>query len=160
MSGDEVTKDFTFTCEAIDPAGTFRKVHTGRGADLSPAFELSNLSHDAVTCAVILEDLSHPLFHNFTHWVLWNVPAVSRIPGALPTGRVCRDLGGAQQGAAYGWHRYAGPKPPRGRRHTYRFTLYVLDEALHVSWPGTKRQFLAAAEGHVLQKASVQGMFG
>lgn len=32
------------------------------------------------------------------------------------------------QGLAYGWYRYAGPKPPKGKKHLYRFTLYALKD--------------------------------
>ena len=28
-------------------------------------------------------------------------------------------------GIGYGFHRYVGPKPPKGKKHTYRFTVYL-----------------------------------
>ncbi len=36
-----------------------------------------------------------------------------------------RMLGNARQGIGYGFHRYVGPKPPKGKKHTYRFTVYL-----------------------------------
>ena len=65
----------------------------------------------------------------------------------------------AVQGRAYGFHRYAGPKPPRGKRHVYRFTVYALDSVLNLGPGAGKRAFLRAAEGHVLQKGSLSGVF-
>ena len=137
--------------------GTFLLDHTGRGRDLSPELILENLSTEAVTLAVTLEDVSHPI-KNFTHWVIWNLPAADRIPGAIPAGRTVP--GGGAQGVAYGLHRYAGPKPPRRTRHTYRFTVYVLDCALGLPAGAGKRRLLRRMEGHILQAGRLEAVFG
>lgn len=142
-------------CSGIEN-GKFHIDHTGRGADRSPELILENLSPEAVTLAVTLEDMSHPI-KNFTHWVIWNLPAADRIPGAIPAGKSTLD--GAVQGVAYGLHRYAGPKPPRRTQHTYRFTVYALDCALDLSPASRKKVFLRAAEGHILQIGSISGEF-
>ena len=113
-----------FQCSAFDEQGSFRIEYTGYGQDLSPAFVINNLSPAARTLAVTLEDLNHPI-KGFTHWVVWNLPPESRIREGLPAGK--RTGQNAVQGLAYGLHRYAGPKPPKGASHTYRFTLYALD---------------------------------
>lgn len=136
--------------------GRFRLEHTGRGEDLSPELALENLSPDAKTLAVVLEDMSHPI-KGFTHWVIWNLPAADKIPGAVPAGKSVPN--GAVQGIAYGLHRYAGPKPPRHMRHTYRFTVYALDCVLDLSSGARKKAFFRAAEGHILQSGSISGKF-
>lgn len=142
-------------CSGIEN-GKFLIGHTGRGADRSPELVLENLSPEAVTLAVTLEDMSHPI-KNFTHWVIWNLPAADRIPGAIPAGKTVP--GGGVQGVAYGLHRYAGPKPPRRTQHTYRFTVYALDCTLDLSPASRKKVFLRAAEGHILQRGSISGIF-
>lgn len=142
-------------CPGIEN-GRFRLEHTGRGVDLSPELALENLSPDAKTLAVVLEDMSHPI-KGFTHWVIWNLPAADKIPGAVPAGKSVPN--GAVQGIAYGLHRYAGPKPPKGRTHTYRFTVYALDCVLKLVHGSRKRAFLRAAEGHILQSGSISGKF-
>ena len=142
-------------CPGIEK-GKFHIDHTGRGQDLSPELVLENLSPDAKTLAVVLEDMSHPI-KGFTHWVIWNLPVSARIPGAVPAGKTV--LVRAVQGVAYGLHRYAGPKPPRRMRHTYRFTVYALDCKLDLSASARKKAFLCAAEGHILQSGSVSGKF-
>lgn len=142
-------------CSGIEN-GKFHIDHTGRGADRSPELVLEGLSPEAVTLAVTLEDLSHPI-KNFTHWVIWNLPAADRIPGAIPAGKSTLD--GAVQGVAYGLHRYAGPKPPRRTQHTYRFTVYALDCTLVLHSRARKKAFLRAAEGHILQRGSISGIF-
>ena len=142
-------------CPGIE-SGKFLLDHTGRGRDLSPELILEDLSPEAVALAVTLEDMSHPI-KGFTHWVIWNLPAAERIPGAIPAGKIVP--GGGAQGVAYGLHRYAGPKPPKGKTHAYRFTVYALDCALDLNSGARKRAFLRAAEGHILQKGSVLGEF-
>ena len=144
-------------CPGIEN-GKFLIGHTGRGADRSPELVLENLSPEAVTLGVVLEDMSHPI-KGFTHWVIWNLPVSDRIPGNIPAGKALPELGGAVQGVAYGLHRYAGPKPPKGRTHTYCFTVYTLDCALDLPSGARKKAFLRAAEGHILQSGSISGEF-
>lgn len=142
-------------CPGIEH-GKFHIDHTGRGADRSPELILEGLSPEAVTLAVVLEDMSHPI-KGFTHWVVWNLPAADRIPGDVPAGKTLP--GGGVQGVAYGLHRYAGPKPPNGRTHTYRFTVFALDCVLELAPGSRKKTFLRAAEGHILQSGSISGEF-
>ena len=68
-------------------------------------------------------------------------------------------LGDAGQGVGYGLHRYAGPKPPKGKKHTYRFTIYSLDCEISISANSMKRNFLKKAEKHIIQKGSIIGEF-
>ena len=142
-------------CSGIEN-GKFHIDHTGRGKDLSPELVLENLSPEAAALAVTLEDMSHPI-KGFTHWLVWNLPVSDRIPGAIPAGK--NVPGGGVQGVAYGLHRYAGPKPPKGRTHTYRFTVCALDCALDLSSASRKKAVLRAAEGHILQSGSILGEF-
>lgn len=105
---------FQFTCSAIDD-GEFLIEYTGRGENISPEFKIDNLAENAKTILITLEDLSHSI-KDFTHWVIWNIPAEPVIPSGIPAGKVIASPNGACQGVAYGNHRYAGPKPPKGKR--------------------------------------------
>lgn len=147
-----------FECSAIDAQGRFLLAHTGYGQDISPAFTIENLSPTAKTLAITLEDLSHPL-RGFAHWVIWNLPATHQIPEGIPAGAHVATLQSAKQGLAYGWHRYAGPKPPKGANHLYRFTLYALDSELDLSANVFKKRFLKAAAGHILQQGEITGEY-
>ena len=148
-------KSLEICCPGIQNV-KFLPDHTGRGRDLSPELILDGLSSEAKTLAVVLEDMSHPI-KGFTHWLVWNLPVSDRIPGAIPAGK--NVPGGGVQGVAYGLHRYAGPKPPKGRTHTYRFTVCALDCALDLSSASRKKAVLRAAEGHILQSGSILGEF-
>ena len=105
-----------FECGAIDAQGGFLPEYTGYGQDISPEFVIRNLSPDAKTIAITLEDMSHPI-KGFTHWVIWNIPAENVITRAIPAGKSVDIYKNARQGLAYGLHRYAGPKPPKGKSH-------------------------------------------
>ncbi|EFQ56493.1 YbhB/YbcL family Raf kinase inhibitor-like protein [Streptococcus downei] len=148
------------TCPTILDGGEFSLEHTGKGDNISPEFLLKNLTPQAKSLAIILEDLDHPLKKNFTHWLIWNLPASSRIPAKIPHGFAPETPQGARQGIAYGWHGYAGPKPPLGQTHDYRFTVYALDESLSLSRWTRKGQLLKAMGGHILQKGQLTASFG
>ncbi|MCL2415607.1 MAG: YbhB/YbcL family Raf kinase inhibitor-like protein [Defluviitaleaceae bacterium] len=154
-------KELKFECSGLTEGGVFPLEYTGRGADKSPAFILHNLSPEARTIAIIMEDLdvSIPIFGTLAHWLIWNIPARSKIQGHIPAGEVIPDLGNAMQGIGFGKNRYAGPKPPKGNRHTYKFTLYVLDSEISLKSNSKKRHLLAAIKPHIIQKGEITGVF-
>ena len=139
-----------FTLSDFTNGDKFPIEYTGRGKDLSPEIIIENLSEKAKSLAVTLEDISHPI-KDFTHWVIWNIPAASKIEKAIQKGKHVSDIG-ATQGIAYGMHRYAGPKPPHGKTHTYRITVYSLDCLIDLSANKRKKHFLKKTESHILQK--------
>lgn len=149
-----------FTCPGFFEGGEFPVKHTGRGEDLSPEFYLHNLSPNAKTVTIILEDISHPLTKHFTHWLIWNIPASTHIEGALSKGYVVPQVKDARQGIAYGWHGYAGPNPPLGQNHSYRFTIYVLDTSLELGKWTRRPQLLGEMANHILQKGQLTATFG
>jgi len=78
---------------------------------------------------------------------------------AIPAGKIVPSLGNARQGIGYGWYEYAGPKPPKGNQHLYRFTIYALDSEIELSLLPTKSSFMKKAKGHVIQWGSIVGEF-
>lgn len=101
-----------FECVGIKNGGKIPIENTGRGQDVSPEFILKNLSPKAKTLAITLEDLSHPI-KNFTHWIIWNIPASDKIERGIKSGKELPLLGNAKQGIGYGIHKYAGRELPR-----------------------------------------------
>ena len=148
-----------FECVGIKTGGKFPMENTGRGQDVSPEFLIKNLSPAAKTLAVTLEDIRHPLFKDFTHWLIWNIPAAEKIAGAIPAGRIVPNLGNARQGLGYGWYKYAGPKPPKGTHHLYRLTIYALDSEIELPFLPTKGHFIKRAKGHIIQQGDIVGEF-
>lgn len=126
--------------------------YTGYGKNVSPEFKIINLSTKAKSLVIILEDLSHPI-KNFTHWIAWNIKAESIIPKNVGS------IDNVVQGIAYGFHKYAGAKPPIFQKHNYRYTIYSLDNILDLSSNIMKKKLLKAIEGHILQKGTITGYF-
>lgn len=132
--------------------------YTGYGADGSPELGLTGLSKDAVSIAIIMNDMDHPI-PAYNHWVIWNIPATSVIPGNIPHGEKVDSLGGAIQGIGYGKHRYRGPKPPFRWSHIYHFNVFALDCFLDLPDTAKKKNLVAAMQGHILQQAVLAGRF-
>ena len=146
-------------CKYFNDGDTIPIDYTGRGKDLSPEFTLHNLPPETQTIAIIMHDIKHHIFGIFNHWVIWNIPAQEIIPGGIPTGEILPDLGNAVQGIGYGRHRYAGPKPPKGKQHIYRFTFFALRQRIELKSSAKKKQLLQAIEPYIIQSANISGRY-
>ena len=151
------TNTLLFECVGMKNGGKFPIDNTGRSQDVSPEFIIKNLSPAAKTLAVTLEDIRHPFFVNLTHWLIWNIPATEKIAGAIPGGKTISGLGNARQGLGYGRYKYAGPKPPKGQQHLYRFTIYALDSQIELFSLPTKRRFIERVKRHIIQQGNIVG---
>ncbi|WP_099468311.1 YbhB/YbcL family Raf kinase inhibitor-like protein [Konateibacter massiliensis] len=144
---------------AFDEGGWIPVRYTARGEDLSPELELVGIAQNAKSIMITLDDASHPIFPNYNHWVIWNIPVQEVIPEGIPRGRSVDSLGGAVQGISYGRNRYKGPKPPFKAIHTYVFTVYILDCKIDSAANSKKRDLLNKMDGHVLQRATISAKF-
>ena len=108
------------------------------------------LPAETVTLAIIMDDLDHPIQPGFNHWVAWNIPPISKIPGGLPKGAVVNEPIHIEQGIAYGKHCYRGPKPPLNWNHRYRFTVYALNVKLQLNSDTGKDDLLYEIKSHIL----------
>lgn len=146
------------TSPAFEEGGTIPVRYTGHGEDISPELHLSPLAEGAVSLAVLMDDLDHPV-PAYSHWVVWNLPAGETIPGDIPPGEELPALGEARQGRGYGRHRYRGPKPPFNWSHRYRYAVYVLDTRLDLPAAARKKDVLRAMQGHILQQGELMGRY-
>lgn len=133
--------------------------YTCNGRNISPALSLSEISDKAKSIAIIMDDIKHPIFKVFNHWVIWNLPVMREIPESIPHGRILSDLGDAMQGIGYGRHTYRGPKPPFNTSHLYQYNVYVLDTRLDLKPNVKKKDLLIAMEGHILQYGFIVGEY-
>ena len=78
----------TVTSPSFANGGQIPLLHTGFGADCSPQLELSGLSSQAVSLAVVLCDMDHPI-PAYPHWLIWDLPAAPVIPGNIPPAPRC-----------------------------------------------------------------------
>ena len=98
---------------------------------------------------------------SFTHWIIWNIPPMDVIPGAIPKNATVNKPISALQGmTSFGEVGYGGPCPPPGKPHRYFFRVFGLDRMLDLG-PGASRQDLEKAMvGHVLQKGEAMATYG
>lgn len=145
--------------KSFENGGWIPNRHSGYGEDISPEFIIEGIVSEAVSMVIILDDMSHPLFPNYNHWIAWNIPPVSIIPEGIPKGDIIERPIHIEQGMAYGKHCYRGPKPPFSWNHNYRFTVYILDKKLIISTNSRKEDVLKAIEGHILQRGILIGKY-
>lgn len=156
-----IFEELTVTSDAFENGGTIPIQYTGRGEDISPNLNLSEISEEAKSIAIIMDDHDVPVIGIYNHWVIWNIPVLDVIPEAIPHGEVVDSLDGAIQGNGYGKHRYRGPKPPsfNKKNHHYQFHVYVLDCMLDLNSDAGKKDLLKSMDGHIIQYGYIIGIF-
>ena len=143
------------TSPAFSANGEIPRVHTCQGDDVSPELRFAEVPPTAKSLALIVDDPDAPdpaaPKRVWVHWVLYDLPATttSLAQAATPPGVGKNDW----DKAAWG-----GPCPPIGR-HRYFFKLYALDTVLGDLGQPTKKELLAAMEGHVVAEAEVVGTY-
>jgi Raf kinase inhibitor-like YbhB/YbcL family protein len=108
--------------------------------------------------ALIVTDPDAP-GRTFVHWVIYDLPAETRIlPEGLPGLGQLTD--GPRQGRNdFGEIGYGGPCPPGNSAHHYHFTLYALDAKLNLPVGATRAQVEAAIQGHILARGELIGLY-
>lgn len=126
--------------------------YTCDGENVSPPLTFSKTPKEAVTFALIVEDLDAPQ-PNFTHWVLYNIPGSTmqilekEIPPQSSVGM--NDL--THTG-------YDGPCPPTGT-HRYVFHLFALDTKLNLPIDVSREQVEQAIKEHIIDTAQLTGRY-
>lgn len=129
------------------------------GSNISPPLEWEGQPHGTSSFAIAVID-AHPVAEEFPHWLVHAIPPdVHRVAEgasgtAMPPGSVELRNGWGRRG-------WGGPRPPRGTgRHEYRFMLMALDvPRLEVPETADAPTFMAAAQPHLLESASVSAYF-
>ena len=156
-TGKEEIVTLKLTSGSFEEGGMIPRRHTCDGADVSPPLAWDGVPATAVALALICDDPDAPM-GTWVHWVLYDLPPdVAELPEGVPTQEVLDS--GARQGRN-GSRRigYAGPCPPSGT-HRYYFKLYALDQKAGLKPGGTKKQLLAAMEGHILAEGQLMGRY-
>jgi Raf kinase inhibitor-like YbhB/YbcL family protein len=144
--------------DAFDTNQAIPTRFTCDGVDSSPALTWSGAPSNTAAFALIVDDPDAPS-GTFTHWVAFDIPAgVNELSAGMPqTDTLAR--GGLQGRNDFGKTGYGGPCPPSGTAHHYRFTLYALDEALHLQAGASKQDVLSAMRNHILEHAQLVGTY-
>ncbi|MBU1852787.1 MAG: YbhB/YbcL family Raf kinase inhibitor-like protein [Candidatus Omnitrophica bacterium] len=122
---------------------------TCQGEDVNPALLIEGVPENAKTLALIVDDPDAPM-GTWIHWVVYNIPIISRIEeDSIP---------GKQGTNDFGRNDYGGPCPPSGT-HRYFFKIYALDTELDLKEGIHKRDLENAMEGHIMDKAELIGLY-
>jgi Raf kinase inhibitor-like YbhB/YbcL family protein len=158
---ESLSETLKIESSAFEHNGFIPAKYTGRGEDISPELTITDISSDALSIAIIMDDIDHPLMGIYNHWVIWNIPVQTVIPENIPHGALVDSLDGAIQGVGYGKHRYRGPKPPSFLKeaHRYQFHVFALDCILAIDKNSKKKDLLVSMKGHILQYGSLLGKF-
>lgn len=125
------------------------KKFTCQGEDINPALEIQGLPEKTKSLALIMDDPDAP-GGTWVHWVLYDIPVVSKIEES--------SFSGKQGTNSWGRQNYGGPCPPSGK-HRYYFKLYALETQLQLKEGIDKEALEKALEGHILEEFQLIGLY-
>ena len=130
------------------------------GANISPTLSIAGVPKEARSLVLIMDDPDVPKALRrdgvFDHWTLYNIPPTTTL---FEEGGLLGTAGANGRGDA----KYTGPCPPQEYQptmHRYFFRLYALDvPTLQFAKLPTKKDLLAAMEGHVIATTELMGTY-
>lgn len=125
------------------------KKYTCQGEDINPPLAIADLPVGTKSLVLIVDDPDAP-GETWVHWVVYNIPAQSKIlENSIP---------GLQGGNDFRRLNYGGPCPPSGT-HRYFFKIYALDSDLNFIKAPSKTAVEGGMKDHVLGKAELIGLY-
>lgn len=126
--------------------------YTCDGDDVSPPLAWQGVPADAAEVALVMDD---PDADTFVHWVVWGIdPATTELEqGSVPDG--ARQAKGPGGDAAY----FGSCPDAEEDPHTYRFTVFALDEATAAEDGADAADALAELQGTATAKGTLTGTF-
>ncbi|MFA6357266.1 MAG: YbhB/YbcL family Raf kinase inhibitor-like protein [Candidatus Omnitrophota bacterium] len=118
------------------------------GEGVNPELTIKDIPEGTASLALIVDD-PDALFKTYVHWVLYDIPLITRIEeNSTPGTQGVNTSGGVD---------YVTPCPPSGT-HRYFFKVYALDKM--VGLDGLSKQDLEnEMQGHILDKAELVGLY-
>lgn len=140
---------------AFDDGGQIPDEYGYTEANINPPLRIADVPDGTGELVLVMDDPDavEPAGKVWDHWVLYGIdPSTTAIEeDSIPSG--------ATEGKNdYGETGYGGPNPPDGE-HTYVFTLYAIDTGLDLRPGMTKSEVEDAIEGHVIEKAVLEGRY-
>jgi Raf kinase inhibitor-like YbhB/YbcL family protein len=140
----------TVKSSAFEADKPIPKKYGCQGQDINPSLAIEGVPKDAKTLVLLMDDPDAPM-GTFDHWVVWNIPPLTRTIGenSVPG---TEGLNSARQRG------YMGPCPPSGT-HRYFFKIYALDTELTLNSNAKKSDVEKAIQGHILAKGELVGLY-
>ncbi len=145
---------FSISSPSFAPGKPMPARFSYKGGDVSPELDFDGVPAAAKSLVIIVDDPDSPS-GLWTHWLLWNIPAGTKV---IPEGKVPAGVGQGKN--SFGHNRYDGPVPPSGT-HRYFFRAYALDVFLKLT-AGSERSALKqvlADPNRVVAKAEMYGTY-
>jgi len=158
----KTAKETALTLQIISPAFAAGQPipdnYTCAGLNVSPPLTWTNPPAGAKSSALIADDPDAP-GGTWVHWVIYNLPpATAGLSEGVPKSPELAN--GAKQGVNdYQRTGYGGPCPPPGKPHRYFFKLYALDLPPDLKSGLTKKDLVAAMDGHILAEGQLMGTY-
>ncbi|MFN3910328.1 MAG: YbhB/YbcL family Raf kinase inhibitor-like protein [Candidatus Anstonellaceae archaeon] len=147
---EEVRKIKIFS-PAFEDNGFIPQKYTCKGEDINPPLKISNISKEAKSLVLIVEDPDAPL-KTFTHWVVFNLePNIDEIKEGKPPDANF----GLNDFKTIEWK---GPCPPSGT-HRYYFRLFELNKKILLNNGATKEELQKEMEGGIIEETYLIGKF-
>ncbi len=142
-------------CPLFRNNGKFPSRFTCDGANVNPPLIIEDVSRNAKSLVLIVDDPDATRGLAFTHWIIWNLPPDT---AEITEGQLPRE---AKEGRNdFGEEKYGGPCPPRNARpHRYVFKLYTLNTILDLRGGSEKHKVERAMEGHILGYTTLTAMY-
>ncbi len=130
---------------------------TCEGPDYTPQIDIEGLW--APYLAIVVDDPTST--GGFTHWLIWNIPGIVRIPRNIPKAmEISFPISALQGRNSFGKIGYSGPCLPEGEVHTYSVRVYGLDGRVDAK-PGSDREaFEKFLSGHIVQYGQADVKYG
>lgn len=131
--------------------------YTCAGSDISPALEWGGSPAATRSFAVVMNDPDAPA--DFTHWLVFNIPATVRGLAQGASERGAMPQGSAEGTNSFGDTGYGGPCPPAGKAHHYLFHVYALDARLDLAQGATRDTVESAIGRHMIAEGQLVGVY-
>ena len=135
---------------AFDNGSQIPVRYTCDGENINPPFEFGNIPEGTQSLLLLIDDPDAPS-GSFIHWLVWDIPPVSRIDENSIPGTVGMN--------SVGQMKYSGPCPPSGM-HRYQFTVFALDTELNLTGRASADQVKEAMQDHILAQGLLTGRYG
>jgi Raf kinase inhibitor-like YbhB/YbcL family protein len=116
---------------------------------VNPPLTIKGVPEETKSLVLFVDDPDAPM-GTWDHWIVWNIPATSKIEENTVPGT--EGINTARK------HSYGGPCPPRGT-HRYFFKVYALDTKLGLSPNSNKKDVEKAMQDHILAKGELVGLY-
>jgi Raf kinase inhibitor-like YbhB/YbcL family protein len=144
---------FRLSSTAFQEGGEIPTRFTCDDEDVSPDLTWEGAPPDTGAMALIVDD---PDASGWVHWVVFDMTGTAS--GGLAEGIATSPDAPPQGTNAFGRLGWGGPCPPSGE-HRYTFRLLALDGPLGMTGAPRAAEVLAAAEGHVVGEARLNGRY-